>query len=100
MTQLFSDEMRRNPYPVYEQIRSASPVFFDEQSGLWMLFEEVLRFRSPLQWVYRVTRRDVEMHGLMIPAGRLLGPTNLAIRVRPAAPSAAMPSSRRKPAAV
>jgi cytochrome P450 len=26
MVDLFSDEMRRNPYPVYDQIRSASPV--------------------------------------------------------------------------
>jgi cytochrome P450 len=34
--------------------------------------EEVLRYRSPLQIVFRGTRRDVEMHGRMIPAGRLV----------------------------
>src|SRR5262249_7290294 len=31
-----------------------------------------LRYRSPLQWMYRVTRRDVEVHGRVIPAGRLV----------------------------
>jgi cytochrome P450 len=33
--------------------------------------EEVLRYRSPLQWMYRVARRDLEMHGQVIPAGKL-----------------------------
>jgi len=32
----------------------------------------VLRYRSPLQWMYRVTRRDIEMHGQVIPAGKLV----------------------------
>jgi cytochrome P450 len=36
---IFSDEMRRNPYPIYEQMRNASPVFHDPQSGLWMIFD-------------------------------------------------------------
>jgi cytochrome P450 len=36
--------------------------------------EEVLRFRSPLQWMPRATRRDVEMHGRVIPAGKLVLP--------------------------
>jgi cytochrome P450 len=34
--------------------------------------EEVLRYRSPLQWMYRVTRRDIEMHGQVIPARKLV----------------------------
>lgn len=34
--------------------------------------EEVLRYRSPLQWMYRVARRDVEIHGKTIPAGSLV----------------------------
>jgi cytochrome P450 len=34
--------------------------------------EEVLRYRSPLQWMYRVPRRDVEVHGQVIPAGKLV----------------------------
>src|SRR5262249_18583424 len=36
--------------------------------------EEVLRYRSPLLWMPRATRRDVEMHGRMIPAGKLVLP--------------------------
>jgi cytochrome P450 len=36
--------------------------------------EEVLRYRSPLQWMPRATRRDVEVHGQVIPAGKLVLP--------------------------
>ncbi len=34
--------------------------------------EEVLRYRSPLQWLMRTPRRDVVMHGQTIPAGQLV----------------------------
>ena len=34
--------------------------------------EEALRFRSPLQWIMRVPRRDVELNGQTIPAGKLV----------------------------
>ncbi|MGZ5913170.1 MAG: cytochrome P450, partial [Reyranella sp.] len=30
------------------------------------------RYRSPLQWMMRTPRRDVELHGGMIPAGALV----------------------------
>ena len=36
--------------------------------------EEVLRYRSPLQWMPRATRRAVEMHGQVIPAQKLVLP--------------------------
>ncbi|WP_437906470.1 cytochrome P450 [Sorangium sp. So ce327] len=36
--------------------------------------EEVLRHRSPLQMVFRETRRAVEVHGQVIPAGKLVLP--------------------------
>jgi cytochrome P450 len=36
--------------------------------------EEVLRYRSPLQWMPRATTRAVEMHGQVIPAGKLVLP--------------------------
>jgi cytochrome P450 len=36
--------------------------------------EEVLRYRSPLQWMPRVTRRDVDLHGQTIPAGKVVLP--------------------------
>jgi cytochrome P450 len=34
--------------------------------------EEVLRYRSPFQVVFRLTRCPVEMHGQLIPAGKLV----------------------------
>jgi cytochrome P450 len=36
--------------------------------------EEVLRYRSPLHWMPRATRRDVEVHGQVIPAGKVVLP--------------------------
>jgi cytochrome P450 len=36
--------------------------------------EEVLRFRSPVQAVFRQTRRDVELHDKVIPAGKIVLP--------------------------
>lgn len=36
--------------------------------------EEVLRYRSPVQWMFRFTRRDVEVRGQTIPAGRMVLP--------------------------
>jgi cytochrome P450 len=36
---LFSDEVRRDPYPWYAELRRASPVTRDPRSGLWMLFD-------------------------------------------------------------
>lgn len=34
--------------------------------------EEVLRYRSPVQWMPRATKREIEMHGQVIPAGKLV----------------------------
>lgn len=39
MLDFLSEETRRNPYPVYEQIRSVSPLFQDPRSGLWMILD-------------------------------------------------------------
>jgi cytochrome P450 len=36
--------------------------------------EEVLRYRSPIQWMMRTPRREVEVHGQVIPAGKLVLP--------------------------
>ena len=36
---LHSEEMRRNPYPVYDQLRSTAPVLQEPASGLWMIFD-------------------------------------------------------------
>ncbi|HTN87038.1 MAG TPA: cytochrome P450 [Sorangium sp.] len=41
--------------------------------ALWpSAIEEVLRYRSPVQAVFRTPRRDVEVHGQPIPAGKLV----------------------------
>jgi cytochrome P450 len=36
---LFSDAMRRNPYPVYDQMRNHAPVFHLAPFDLWMIFD-------------------------------------------------------------
>jgi cytochrome P450 len=36
---LFSADTRRNPFPVYDQLRSTTPVFHDPRSDLWMIFD-------------------------------------------------------------
>jgi len=36
--------------------------------------EEVLRYRSPVQWMFRFTRREVEVDGQVIPAGKMVLP--------------------------
>ncbi len=35
----FTEEVRRNPYPLYAQMRAASPVFCNPDTGLWMVFD-------------------------------------------------------------
>src|SRR5947209_1106506 len=42
---LFSDDMRRNPYPVYDLLRSSAPVFHYAPLDLWLIldFEGVKR---------------------------------------------------------
>lgn len=39
MLDLFSDENRRNPYPLYDQARSNSPVLHVPQLGVWLIFD-------------------------------------------------------------
>jgi cytochrome P450 len=39
VTDFFSAEMRRNPFPVYRELRNASPVFHDPRSGIWMVLD-------------------------------------------------------------
>jgi cytochrome P450 len=39
MLELFSAESRRNPFPLYDQIRTTSPVLHDPQSGIFMAFD-------------------------------------------------------------
>jgi cytochrome P450 len=39
MMELLSDDVRRDPYPLYQSVRRASPVLRDPLTGLWMLFD-------------------------------------------------------------
>jgi cytochrome P450 len=39
MMKLYSEEMRRNPFPVYDQVRSTSPLLHDPRSDFWMIFD-------------------------------------------------------------
>ncbi|HEX8440784.1 cytochrome P450 [Archangium sp.] len=39
MMNFFSEEMRRNPHPAYEQLRSRSPVLHEPLADLWMIFD-------------------------------------------------------------
>jgi cytochrome P450 len=39
MRQFFPDAMRRNPFPVYEELRESSPLFHFEPADLWMVFD-------------------------------------------------------------
>ena len=58
MSDFFSDDMRRNPYPIYDQLRSASPVFhvpppFDawlifDYEGVWRALNDHDAFSSKL----------------------------------------------------
>ncbi|AHG90261.1 cytochrome P450 [Gemmatirosa kalamazoonensis] len=36
---LFSDDVRRDPYPWYAELRRASPVLRDPRTGTWMVFD-------------------------------------------------------------
>ena len=36
---LFSDGMRRNPYPAFDRMRSGSPVFHLAPFDLWIIFD-------------------------------------------------------------
>src|SRR6476620_9614319 len=36
---LFTPEMRRNTYPAYDRLRSASPVLHVPQMNFWMIFD-------------------------------------------------------------
>jgi cytochrome P450 len=39
MIDFFSPEVRRNPFPLYDQTRAVSPLLHDPKSDLWMIFD-------------------------------------------------------------
>ena len=95
MTDLFSIEARRNPYPMYDQMRASAPVFREPQSRLWMLFdyENVKRaltdhetFSSrhgPAEWmIFLDPPKHNKLRGLVSQAFTPRSITNLEPRIR------------------
>ncbi|MFY2556171.1 cytochrome P450 [Corallococcus terminator] len=39
MLELFTDEVRRNPFPLYAKLRAASPLLHEPEADLWILFD-------------------------------------------------------------
>lgn len=39
MREIFSDDARRNPFPLYDHFRATSPVLLEPHSGVWLLFD-------------------------------------------------------------
>ena len=39
MLDLLSDDLRRNPFSLYEQLRSGSPLLHEPQNDMWLLFD-------------------------------------------------------------
>jgi cytochrome P450 len=39
MMNFLSDDLRRDPYPLYEQVRSSSPLLHEPQSDMWLVFD-------------------------------------------------------------
>ena len=39
MLNLFTDDVRRNPFPLYDHFRTACPVMLEPTSGVWMIFD-------------------------------------------------------------
>jgi cytochrome P450 len=44
----------------------------DNPALLPSAIEEVLRYRSPLQWMFRLTKKEVQLHGQTVPAGSVV----------------------------
>jgi cytochrome P450 len=47
MMDFFSEEMRRDPYSVYDRMRSGSPVLHIPEPDLWMIFDNEGVKRAP-----------------------------------------------------
>lgn len=54
------------------QHQGALEMLAEDHSKIRPMLEEVLRLESPLQWIPRVARRDVEVGGVRIPEGSYL----------------------------
>ncbi len=57
-----------NPFPMYRYMREPNPVFRDPTSGIW----QVLRYRSPVQFLARIAIVDTIVGGQQVKAGELV----------------------------
>jgi cytochrome P450 len=53
-------------------INNAMLCFMESPDQLALLREEVLRYRAPFQWMFRLAAQNVELHGQLIRAGELV----------------------------
>ena len=57
-----------NPFPMYRYMREPNTVFRDPTSGIW----QVLRYRSPVQFLARIAIVDTIVGGQQVKAGELV----------------------------
>ena len=92
---LFSDELRRNPYPAYARLRSTSPVLHVPERGLWLLFDyegvnqsltdhEIFSSRhGPADWmIFQDPPRHTKLRALVSKAFTPKSIVNLEPRIR------------------
>jgi cytochrome P450 len=95
-----SEEVRRNPYPIYDQLRGMSPVLHDPRSDLWMIFDydgvkqalnDTDTFSSraapsggaPLDWfIFHDPPRHTKLRALVMRAFTPRSVSNLEPRIR------------------
>jgi len=96
VTNLFSDEMRRNPYPLYAQMREKSPVFyvpppfdawmiFDYQTVKWALNDHATfssRVPAPDWFIFSDPPSHTKLRGLISQAFTPRMVANLELRIR------------------
>src|SRR4029453_10395532 len=92
---IFSDEARRNPYPLYDQIRTASPVLRDPTTGFVILLDYKSGGRAltdhetfsskhgPVEWmIFLDPPRHSKLRGLISQAFTPRSVANLEPRIR------------------
>jgi cytochrome P450 len=97
MIDLLSDELRRDPFPVYDELRERSPVLRDPRTGAWMIFDyegvkralhdhdafsSVLTGRSPDWLIFSDPPRHTKLRAILLRAFTPRSIANLEPRIR------------------
>ena len=80
---LFSEDVRRNPLPVYDRLRSTSPVFQVPQTNLWMIFMDPPRhskLRALISQAFTLASAEPWEPGKAL---HVHGPVRLPVRFEP-----------------